>query len=107
LECDDCWVCDEMDYTVVLAAYRYGDRRHGLCVLVDHGMGGVAKNALTTARIEEILERFADLAPVPAGYAHRLIAEAFELTYAYRDLPVDPDVHRLRLAAHRRVCAFG
>lgn len=108
LEPDSCWAAElGGGYVSVLASYRYGERPHGLCVFIDNAMGGVAKNGFATVEIDGALRQWPDLAPVPAPDAHRLIAEAYELTYARRDLPVDPDVHRLRLAALRRVRLFG
>lgn len=67
----------------------------------------MAKNAFATERLDAARADFPVLAPVSAQMAHGFVAEAYELTYARRDLPVDPDVHRLRLAVLRRVTAFA
>lgn len=106
LECERCWAVDEAGYTIVLGSYRYGAEPHGVNVLVDHAMGGVAKDA-STVDVGKVLQLFPALSPVPVARAHQLMAEGYANTYAYRDLPVDSDVHRMRLAVHRRVRLFG
>jgi hypothetical protein len=103
-----CWIAElDAGYINVLTSYGYGGRVHGLCIFIDNAMGRIAKNGFATVKIDEALTKWPELTPSSRVEAHRTIAEAYELTYARRDLPVDPDIHRLRLAALRRVRAFG
>ncbi|RJQ74342.1 hypothetical protein D5S17_22990 [Pseudonocardiaceae bacterium YIM PH 21723] len=100
----DCWHYDatETGHTMVVATYWYGDTQHALSLLIDHMMGGVAKNLIATFEIEKLLAS-ATLAPISQDKAHELMAQAYELTYKYPQLHVDPDVHRFRFLVHRRL----
>jgi len=105
LEPADCWIADDQaqsGYVTVVCAYRYQGRQHALAVFIDHMMGGLAKNAFATAKPDELQERFS-LVPASPAEAHRRVAEAYRLVYAHPGLPVDPDVHRLRMLVRRRI----
>jgi hypothetical protein len=105
LKPDGCWIADDhaqSGYVTVVCAHRYNGRQHAIAVFIDHMMGGLAKNAFATAKLVELVARIS-LVPAPPAEAHRLVADAYRLVYAHPGLPVDPDVHRLRMLVHRRI----
>jgi len=105
LEPAECWIADDQahsGFVTVVCAHRYPGRRHAIAVFIDHMMGGLAKNAFATAKLDELRARFS-FVPAPPAEAYRLVAEAYRLVYAHPELPVDPDVHRLRMLVHRRI----
>jgi hypothetical protein len=101
----DCWSWDNQSdsgHVVVMCSYWYQDKQHAFSVLIDHMMGGVAKNVTPTIKISEMLTQF-PMTPIPQAEAHNLMAQAYELTYQHPHLPVDPDIHRTRFLIYRRL----
>ena len=108
LEPDECWLGSQgPGYPLAVISHRYGSRRHAVVILIDDDMGGVAKNAFQTEDVDRTLAEIGSLRPADPARVHKMIRDAYEAVYAYRDLPVDPDVHRLRLVAYRRTARFA
>lgn len=94
------------DATAVLALFSYnGQPEHALSVLIDHNLGGIAKDAWVTPAGTEVVEQYeaaADdrmsLNPVLPSLARALVEQAFERTD--RALPCQPPISD-ELRGHR------
>jgi len=112
-----CWVQEDAygDQTTVVCEYSYGDQRHAVCVLVDHNLGGIAKQAFFVDEVDETVvnlraqaENAAPMAAfreVDPGWARALLERACAATDQVRGDPVDPDFTQWRalLLARLRV----
>lgn len=97
------------DQTSVLLAVEHGDS-HGVIVLVDHAMGGIAKDAFVTddptgtlADIRSLDEPGVWVRELTPEEAARLLGPAFAATDRAGDPPVDADFRDVRALAMARV----
>jgi hypothetical protein len=98
------------DQTNVLLAFEAPARPHGLVVLVDHTLDGIAKDAFVTGDVAGVLADLRslrepttwirDLTPEEAA---ALLVPAFAATDAGRDLPLGEDLRETRALAVARL----
>lgn len=108
------WICDrslDAGYLALLCAYAHGDEEHAMVFLIDEVAGGIVRNAFVTKDVGEARAQLAEqgtLAAIPAEAAHWLLTKSYDRLNRRPWLVVDPEVHRTRLLAQRRiVLAFG
>lgn len=108
------WICDrslDAGYLALLCTYAHDDDEHAMVFLIDEVAGGVIKNAFVTRDVAVATERMAGqgtLEPISPEAAHWLLAKSYSRLDRRPALVVDPEVHRTRLVANRRiVLAFG
>lgn len=102
----ECWVFDDKDisgYVIATAEYSYAGREHAISVFINHPSGGCATNVTASFHTREMRARMPQAVTVAPVEAHELIQTAYEQTYQNPLVPVDPDVHRLRLLVLRRI----
>jgi hypothetical protein len=108
------WICDrslDAGYLALLCTYAHGDDEHAMVFLIDEVAGGVIRNAFVTRDVEVATERMArqgTLEEINPAAAHWLLAKSYHRLDRRPGLTVDPEVHRTRLVANRRIAlAFG
>jgi hypothetical protein len=108
------WICDrslDAGYLALLCTYAHGDDEHAMVFLVDEVAGGVVRNAFVTRDVVVAAERMAGqgaLEEITPEAAHWLLAKSYNRLDRRPGLVVDPEVHRTRLIANRRIAlAFG
>jgi hypothetical protein len=108
------WICDrslDAGYLALLCTYAHGDDEHAMVFLIDEVAGGVIRNAFVTRDVTVAAERMArqgTLDEINPEAAHWLLAKSYSRLDRRPALTVDPEVHRTRLIANRRIAlAFG
>ncbi|PRY36390.1 hypothetical protein CLV43_112320 [Umezawaea tangerina] len=108
------WICDrslDAGYLALLCTYAHGVDEHAMVFLIDEVAGGVIRNAFVTRDVVVATERMAGqgtLESINPEAAHWLLAKSYDRLDRWPALTVDPEVHRTRLVANRRiVLAFG
>jgi hypothetical protein len=108
------WICDrslDAGYLALLCAYAHGDEEHAIVFLIDEVTGGVIRNAFVTRDVlvaREQMGRQGTLQAINPEAAHWLLAKSYSRLDRRPWLTVDPEVHRTRLVANRRIAlAFG
>jgi len=98
------------DQTSVLVAFERDGRSHGLVVLVDHTLGGLAKDAFVTddpqavrSQIQALSEPTTWLREVSAEQARSLLEPAFAVTDSMLDPPLGEDFRSTRALALARI----
>jgi hypothetical protein len=105
----ECWIGDrsvDAGYLTLVCCYSYGDEEHAMVFLLDEMKGGVVQNAFVTRDPAEARTRLADhapLGPITAEAAHWLLEKSYARLDKRPGLDVEPDVHRTRLLARRRI----
>ncbi|GAA3386435.1 hypothetical protein [Cryptosporangium minutisporangium] len=103
----ECWRYGDVfgDQETVLCAFRRGSSEHAMLVLIDHTLGGIAKDVFFTEAVASSLADlqyelastpFAFLEPIEPAAARRRLQQAFAIT----DGLVEPRVNE-ELAPHR------
>jgi hypothetical protein len=103
----ECWHYGDVfgDQETILCAFRRGGGEHAMLVLVDHTLGGIAKDVFFTQAVADSLADLqyelaatpvAFLEPIEPAVARRRLQRAFALT----DARVEPRVNE-ELAPHR------
>lgn len=110
-----CWAHRDIfgDQTSLFCEFAYGRRRHALVVLIDHNLGGIAKDAFITdepARALADLRRagkregpLVELVEVEPGWARATLERAFTATDRASDPPVTDDFLHVRPIALARM----
>lgn len=108
------WICDrslDAGYLALLCTYAHGADEHAMVFLIDEVAGGVIRNAFVTRDVTVAADRMArqgTLEEINPEAAHWLLAKSYSRLDRRPALTVDPEVHRTRLIANRRiVLAFG
>jgi len=108
------WICDrslDAGYLALLCTYAHGDDEHAMVFLIDEVAGGVIRNAFVTRDVVVATDRMSGqgaLEPINPEAAHWLLAKSYHRLDRRPGLAVDPEVHRTRLIANRRIAlAFG
>jgi hypothetical protein len=108
------WICDrslDAGYLALLCTYAHGDDEHAMVFLIDEVAGGVIRNAFVTRDVAVARERMGRqgaLEEINPEAAHWLLAKSYDRLDRRPGLTVDPEVHRTRLIANRRIAlAFG
>jgi hypothetical protein len=108
------WICDrslDAGYLALLCTYAHGADEHAMVFLVDEVAGGVVRNAFVTRDVVVAAERMAGqgtLEAISPEAAHWLLAKSYDRLDRRSGVTVDPEVHRTRLIANRRIAlAFG
>ena len=107
LSAGECWHYGDVfgDQETILCAFRRGEAEHAMLVLVDHTLGGIAKDAFFTDAVAGSLADLqyelaatpvAFLEPIEPATARRRLQRAFAIT----DARVEPRVND-ELAPHR------
>jgi len=113
-----CWLQEDVhgDQADVVVEFSYGEQRHGLCVLLDHNLGGIAKDAFAVddvdtlvtalhneATSDEMLAAFREIEP---ARARALLESACAASDEVRGEPVSADFAKLRALILARVRAM-
>ena len=98
------------DQTGILLLFDRPGRPHGIMVLVDHTLGGIAKDAVViddpSSAVDDLRAMADDLLRVrelSADEAAAVLVPAFAATDIGRDLPLDDDFHDTRALALARL----
>ena len=98
------------DQTTVLLTFDRPARPHGVVVLVDHTLGGIAKDAFvvdapgeTLGDVQAMADETAWVRELAAGEAAALLVPAFAATDAGRELPLGEDFRDTRALAVARL----
>ncbi len=110
------WIYQDVygDQTSVFLDYRGAGVPHGLIVLVDHTLGGFAKDAIVTDDPDAVLagirreidSPLATLRKITSGDARAILEPALAATDAAVDPPIDEDYRATRAFTHARVRAL-
>lgn len=105
------WICDrslDAGYLALLCTYAHGSDEHAMVFLIDEVAGGVIRNAFVTRDVDVARERMGALEEINPAAAHWMLAKSYSRLDRRPGLTVDPEVHRTRLLANRRIAlAFG
>jgi Domain of unknown function (DUF1841) len=113
----ECWVFRDVygDQESLFCTFAYADRPHGISVLVDHNLGGIAKDVYCTLEVDEVIAQSRQGAAqdpmtvfenLPPQRARAILEDAFAATDVTLDPPVGEDFESIRALALSRIRAL-
>ncbi len=113
----ECWVFRDVygDQESLFCTFAYPDRPHGISVLVDHNLGGIAKDVYCTLEVDEVIEQSRQGAAqdpmtvfesLPPQRARAILEDAFAATDVSVAPPVGEYFESIRALALSRIRAL-
>ncbi|MGH3327448.1 MAG: plasmid pRiA4b ORF-3 family protein [Streptomycetales bacterium] len=114
----ECWRMADIfgDQASVVATFGYGEQPHAVVTLVDHNLGGMAKDVFVTDKVDAVLRQLrkdaggnplAVLEQIDPGEAAALLNSAFAMTDMTWQPPVSKEFGEYRALALSRIRALS